>query len=152
MRKYRVLVVIPGRVVELVVEGDQVPCGAVLVAQLTRRDLVRGVVDELKEHGRVIRGWMGFRPDDLTSAERNALGIEGDVGILLDDVFADGPSAAAGLRRGDVIIAINGEAIFSQRQARLLVAGTRPGDAVDVRGLRDGSEFDATIVVTERPP
>mgnify|MGYP001824732172 CR=1 FL=1 len=115
-------------------------------------DLVRGVVDELKLHGRVIRGWMGFRPDDLTSAERGALGIEGDVGILLDEVFADGPSAAAGLRRGDVIIAINGEAIFSQRQARLLVAGTRPGDAVDVRGLRDGDEFDATIVVTERPP
>jgi len=115
-------------------------------------DLVRGVVDELKEHGRVIRGWMGFRPDDLTTAERSAFGIEGDIGILLDEVFAEGPSAAAGLQRGDVILAINGDPIISQRQARLLVAGTRPGDAVDVVGLRDGEQFNATIIVTERPP
>ncbi|MGI9221364.1 MAG: S1C family serine protease [Woeseiaceae bacterium] len=114
-------------------------------------DLVRGVVDELKQHGRVVRGWMGFGPDDLTQAERSAMGIEGDIGILLDEVFADSPSAAAGLQRGDVILAINGEPIFSDRQARLLVAGTRPGDAVDVVGMRDGEQFDATIIVGERP-
>lgn len=115
-------------------------------------DLVRGVVEELKEHGRVVRGWMGFDPDDLTPAERNARGIEGDIGILLDEVFESSPAAAAGLVRGDVIIAINGERIFSQRQARLLVAGTRPGDAVNIIGLRDTEEFTATIIVGERPP
>jgi serine protease DegS len=115
-------------------------------------DLVRGVVEELKENGRVVRGYMGFQPDDLTQAERNALGIEGDVGILLDEVFTDGPAAAAGLNRGDVILAINGHTIVSQRQARLMVAGTRPGDPVDIVGLREGGEFQATIIVGERPP
>ncbi|MEM7279985.1 MAG: trypsin-like peptidase domain-containing protein, partial [Pseudomonadota bacterium] len=115
-------------------------------------DLVRGVVAELKEHGRVVRGWMGFDPDDLTPAERSAMGIEGDIGILLDEVFPNSPSAAAGLQDGDVILSINGERIFSQRQARLLVAGTRPGDKVDIIGLRDYEEFTATIIVGERPP
>ena len=115
-------------------------------------DLVRGVVEELKEHGRVVRGWMGFQPDDLTPAERSAMGIEGDIGILLDEVLADSPAATAGLHRGDVILAINGQRIISQRQARLIVAGTRPGDAVDIIGLRDNEQFDATIVVGERPP
>lgn len=115
-------------------------------------DLVRGVVEELKLHGRVMRGWMGFQPDDLTPAERLARGIEGGVGILLDGVFSNSPAAAAGLVRGDVIVAINGEPIYSQRQARLLVAGTSPGDAVDIVGLRDQDEFAATIIVGERPP
>lgn len=115
-------------------------------------DLVRGVIEELKLHGRVVRGWMGFEPDDLTPAERLALGIEGNVGILLDGVYADSPAATAGLLRGDVILAINGDPIVSQRQARLLVAGTTPGDAVSIVGLRDAQEFTATIVVGERPP
>lgn len=115
-------------------------------------DLVRGVVEELKEHGRVMRGWMGFQPDDLTPAERSALGIEGDIGILLDEVLAGSPAAAAGLIRGDVILAINGDPIVSQRQARLMVAGTRPGDPVDIVGLREDGQFQATIIVGERPP
>lgn len=115
-------------------------------------DLVRGVVEELKQHGRVVRGWMGFEPDDLTPAERTALGIEGNIGILLDGVYADSPAATAGLVRGDIILAINGVAIVSQRQARLLVAGTAPGDTVRISGLHNGNNFSATIIVAERPP
>ena len=115
-------------------------------------DLVRGVVEELKKNGRVVRGWMGFQPDDLTQAERSAFGIEGDVGILLDEVLANSPAAAAGLNRGDVILAINGNTIVSQRQARLMVAGTRPGDSIDIVGLRQDGRFEATIIVGERPP
>ena len=114
-------------------------------------DLVRGVVAEIKQHGRVIRGWMGLEPDDLTSAERAAMGIEGNVGILLSDVYEGGPAAAADLRRGDVIIAINGEQIFSQRQARLLVAGANPGDEVELVGIRDGQRFSTSVIAAERP-
>ena len=113
-------------------------------------DLVRGVVDEIKQHGRVIRGYLGLQPDDLTSAERDALGIEGNVGILLSIVFEGSPAATAGLRQGDVIIAINGEEILSQRQAQLVVAGTSPGDQVEVVGIRDGQRFEATVIATER--
>lgn len=116
-------------------------------------DLVRGVVEEIKLNGRVIRGWMGFIPDehDITPAERSALGIEGNLGILLDDVYAGSPAAAANLMPGDVILAIAGEPIFSQRQARLLVAGSNPGDAVEIVGWRDGQRFTSTILVGDRP-
>ncbi len=114
-------------------------------------DLVRGVVAEIKQHGRVIRGWMGLEPDDLTSAERAAMGIEGNVGILLSDDYEGGPAAAADLRRGDVIVAINGEQIFSQRQARLLVAGANPGDEVELVGIRDGQRFSTSVIAAERP-
>ena len=114
-------------------------------------DLVRGVVAEIKENGRVIRGYLGIVPDDLTRAEFEALGLDSSVGILLSHVFEDSPAATAGLRRNDVIITINGEPIRSGQQARLLVAGLRPGDTVDLVGWRDGRRLTASLLAGERP-
>lgn len=114
-------------------------------------DLVRGVVNEIQRNGRVIRGWMGLEPDDLTDAERSALGLENNVGILLDCVYDEGPAARAGLRRGDVILSINGEPILSQRRALLIVAGANPGDVVQITAWRDGVRQETTVVAGERP-
>jgi len=114
-------------------------------------DLVRGVVDQIKLHGRVIRGWMGLSPDDLTSAEREALGLDDNAGILLESVHEGGPAAAAGLQRDDVVLSINGEPILSRRQALLIVAGTTPGDQVEIVGMRDGERFQVTVIAGERP-
>ena len=114
-------------------------------------DLVRGVVDEIKKNGRVIRGWMGLEPDELTDAERTTLGLTGNAGILLAHVYEDGPAAQAALQRGDVILSINGEPILSQRQAQLIVAGTNPGDVVDIVAWRDGQELQTTVIAGERP-
>lgn len=114
-------------------------------------DLVRGVVDQIKLHGRVIRGWMGLSPDDLTSAERDVLGLDDGAGILLESVHEGGPAAAAGLRRDDIILSFNGEPILSRRQALLIAAGTSPGDQVDILVMRDGERFQVTITTGERP-
>jgi serine peptidase DegS len=114
-------------------------------------DLVRGVVVEIKQHGRVIRGWMGLEPDDLTPAEREAFGLENDVGIMLSDIYEGGPADAADLKVGDIIIEIDGERIYSQRQALLLVTAAKPGDELELVGLRDGREFRTTVIAAERP-
>ena len=114
-------------------------------------DLVRGVVEQIKLNGRVVRGYMGLLPDDLTNSERLARGIESGNGILLTDVYAGGPAAAADLRVGDVILELNGEPVYSQRQALLISASTRPGDTVEVVGLRDGDRFTTTVTAVERP-
>ena len=114
-------------------------------------DLVRGVVDEIKDHGRVIRGWMGLEPDDLTQVERDAIGLENDVGILLSEIYEGGPADVADLQVGDVIIEIDGERIYSQRQALLLVTAAKPGDVLELVGMRDGVEFRTRVIAAERP-
>jgi S1-C subfamily serine protease len=114
-------------------------------------DLVRGVVEQIKQHGRVIRGYMGLLPDDLTNAERSMRGIDGSMGILLIEVYDGGPAEAAGLRVDDVILEMNGEPVYSSRQALLISASTAPGDTVEVVGLRNGERFSVTVTAVERP-
>jgi serine peptidase DegS len=115
-------------------------------------DLVRGVVDEIKRHGRVIRGWVGFvHPEELSRAESDALGIEPNVGILVK-IIPNGPAAVAGLTDGDVILAINDEPIRTAQQARLLVAALEPGDQIDLQVWRAGRSFAVNLTAAERPP
>jgi serine peptidase DegS len=115
-------------------------------------DLVRGVVDEIKRHGRVIRGWVGFvDPQELSRAEAAALGIERNVGILVR-IIPNGPAAVAGLTDGDVILAINDEPIRTAQQARLLVAALEPGDQIELQVWRDSRSFEVTVTAAERPP
>jgi S1-C subfamily serine protease len=94
---------------------------------------------------------MGLLPDDLTDAERLALGIENKTGIMLMEVYAGGPAATADLREGDIILEINGEPVYSQRQALLISASTAPGDTVEILAIRDDIRFRTTITAGERP-
>lgn len=114
-------------------------------------DLVRGVVDQIKQHGRVIRGWMGMVPDDLADSERDLRGLEPNVGIIVISVHDGGPAALAGLRSDDVILSMNGEIVADKRQALLISASTRPGDPVELVILRDGERRTVTITAAERP-
>ena len=114
-------------------------------------DLVRGVVEQIKLHGRVIRGYMGLLPDDLTDSERRAHGIDDSTGIILMEIYEGGPAADADLRVGDIIIAMNGVPVFSRRDALLISASTVPGDVVSVTGIRDGQRFETTVTAGERP-
>ena len=114
-------------------------------------DLVRGVVEQIKLHGRVIRGWLGMVPDDLTDSERRANEIDSGAGIVLMEVYEGGPASLAGLRTGDIIIGLDGETIYSSRQALLIAANKAPGDTVEVLGIRDRERFATTITAGERP-
>ena len=115
-------------------------------------DLVRGVVEEIKQHGRVIRGYVGFIPDELSRVESAALGIDADTGILLTGIVGGSPAEHAGLQAGDIILSINDEPILSRQQALLIVARLNPDDRVQIEGLRGNQRFRVTLTATERPP
>jgi len=112
-------------------------------------NLVRGVMAELIEHGRVIRGWLGINAWYLPVLQAQALGLS-DPGIEL--LAVSGPAAAAGLRRGDILTHVDGERMLSPQQMMNLVARARPGQTLRLRGIRRGDGiFEADVVLEERP-
>ncbi len=112
-------------------------------------NLVRGVMAELIEHGRVIRGWLGVNAWYLPALQAQSLGLSGP-GLELLDV--SGPAAAAGLRRGDIVTHVNGERMLTPQQMRDLVASARPGQTIRIRAIRRGAGlFEIDAVLEERP-
>ena len=114
-------------------------------------NLVRGVMTQLIENGRVIRGYLGVEGSDLSPRAAHLFGIEGPA-IRLDKVDVGGPADVAGLLPGDVLTHINEQRMFSQQQAMNAVASGKPGDQVSIRVARpDGTSFDTVAVLEERP-
>jgi serine peptidase DegS len=112
-------------------------------------NLVRGVMEQLIKHGRVIRGYLGVDTTDLPEAQSRALGIDGSA-VLLQAV--NGPAAAAGLRPGDVLTHINEQRMFTQQQAMNLVASSQPGERIKIRVARgNGTTYATEAVLEERP-
>jgi serine protease DegS len=116
-------------------------------------NLVRGVMQQLIAHGRVIRGNLGVgppEPRDLSAAQTAPLGIEGPAVLITG---TSGPAEAAGLRAGDVLTHINGERMFSRQQALTFVASSQPGEHITIRAVHpDGTPFETDAVLEERPP
>jgi S1-C subfamily serine protease len=112
-------------------------------------NLVRGVVEQLIEHGRVIRGYLGLELSNLSAPEAETFGLSG-AAVLIEEVR--GPAQAGGLKAGDVITHLDGERIDNAQQLLSLVAGTQPGTRVNIGGAHiDGALFEAEIVLAERP-
>jgi serine protease DegS len=116
-------------------------------------NLVRGVMEEIFKNGRVIRGWLGVVPQDLTPEQARALGAP-DGGVLVANLYVNSPALRAGLRPGDLITRIDDEPMQSAQEALSYVARLAPGATVRIHGLRRGESFDMRAQVVERgkPP
>ena len=79
-------------------------------------NIVRAVYEQLRQHGRVRRGDIGVRPQTLTPVLATGLGLARDHGVVLADVLPGGPAAQAGLRPGDVVVALDGKPMENGRQ------------------------------------
>jgi serine peptidase DegS len=115
-------------------------------------NLVRGVMQDLVEHGRVIRGWLGVSTQTLTPDQARALGLAGSYGIILTTVQPDSPAERAGLRPNDVITHVNGEPVLVWQDALRSIAAMRPGTKVTLGGSRLGQPFQVEAEVAERQP
>ena len=111
-------------------------------------DIAMDVVKELKAHGKVTRGRIGVRLQDLTPELAAALGASAG-GALIVDAMRGGPADRAGLRSADVVVAFAGRPVTSHVELMRLVAGTAPGQTVEIRYLRDGVTAAAPITVEE---
>jgi serine protease Do len=110
------------------------------------------IVDSLQKTGKVVRGWMGVAIQEITPALAKSFKLpEQRKGVLISDVNENGPSHAAGVKRGDVVISFNGKEVQNVSQLRNLVARTIVGKDAQVKVLRDGKEQTIAVKVAERP-
>jgi serine protease Do len=122
--------------------------GSVGIGFAIPSDVVRPVVDQLREHGRVARGWLGVQMQEVTPALAKAVGLGRDKGVLVDVVEKDSPAARAELKQGDVILAFDGRPIASPRDLAFAVADTQAGQSIPVRVWRDGAERTLEVTIS----
>ena len=112
-------------------------------------DMAKTVMDSIIKHGRVIRGWLGVSIQNLTPELAKSLGIKDTEGALIAGVENDSPADKAGLKRGDLVVEMNGKKIKDVTTLRNTVASTAPGTKVDFKVNRNGKEMTITVTLAE---
>ncbi len=112
--------------------------------------LVKKVSADLLKYGTVQRGYIGIYPVELNSTIAKEKGVNVGQGIYIDKVSEKGAAEAAGLKKGDVIVKMEGQPLNSDAQMREIIGRRRPGDVVVVTINRDGSERDVKVQLRNR--
>ena len=113
--------------------------------------IAQPVVEELRSRGYVRRGWVGVQLQPLEAALAEAMGVMAREGALVAAVLPDSPAAAAGLRPGDVILAIDGKPTRTVREVLDTVAAIPPGKEVTLLLERERRTLEVKLVAGERP-
>lgn len=113
--------------------------------------LAQTVLQDIIEHGRPLRGWLGIEGDPVTAGIARSLKLKEAKGIVVMGVLRDGPAHKAGLEPGDVIVAIDGKELDDAHQALMMISRHRPGDKVKMTIYRDGKRHDLIATAIERP-
>ena len=114
-------------------------------------DMAINVLGQIVKYGYVVRGWLGVGGQALTPSILNKLGLKNISGILVTDVDAQGPGDKASLKPGDIITHMNGQTIESAQDILNIVATGKPGDSIEVTGLRQRQSFKTRAVLGQRP-
>ena len=114
-------------------------------------NMAKNVIAQLKTSGTVARGWLGVHIQPVTPDLAAGLGLAKPEGALVSDVTADSPAAAAGIRQGDVIVAIGNKRIERLRELPRLVAAIPAGETARMTLVRDGSEKTVEVRVGKMP-
>jgi serine protease DegS len=115
-------------------------------------NMVRGVMDQILAHGRVRRGWLGVSSEEVPRATAAALGIDPPTALRISNVVPDGPAAAVGLQRDDLVTHLNGQPIINATEALNRVAAMAPGSLLDIQARRGVQRLSFKATLEERPP
>jgi serine protease DegS len=113
--------------------------------------LAKGVMKQIIEHGRVVRGWLGIEAQDLTPLLAESFGLATVQGVLITGVLRGGPAELAGLQPGDVVTALNDQQVLNARDSMNRIAEQPPGSTLRIQGLRAGKSLNAEARIGERP-
>lgn len=113
--------------------------GSVGIGFATPSELIIPIIAQLRQSGHIERGWLGVSVQD------------GDNGVSVAGVEKSSPAAHAGIRQGDLVLAVNGEHIDSSRALIRTVAAVAPGSSVKLSIRRQGHDMDVSVTVGRRP-
>jgi serine protease Do len=114
-------------------------------------NMARNVLERLASGGVVTRGYLGIALQDLDAGLAAQLNLPDQNGALVDDVLPDAPAAKAGLKSGDVIVAVNDKPIEDAHSLQLTVSQISPGTSVAVKIIRDGLNKTVNVTLAELP-
>ena len=110
------------------------------------------VLEDLVQHGRVIRGSLGVRAQQLSPQLAQSMGLSPPYALIITHVQTGSPAYTAALQPGDIVTHMNGNLVTDGAHAANLVANLKPGDPVRLRIIRDSQVNDVTAIAGTRPP
>jgi serine protease DegS len=113
-------------------------------------DMVRGIMKQLVETGKVSRGWLGLGGQDVTAALAESFGLKDVQGVLVSNVFRGAAADRAGLRPGDVITMIDDNKVTSAFDIVNAIGTKRPGSEVVIRGWRGEQRLEVRATLDDR--
>ena len=113
-------------------------------------NMARNIIEQLKKHGHVTRGWLGVSIQDLTPELAEYYGIKEGTGALVGEVFKGDPADKAGIKPKDIIVEVNGNKISDSRDLSRLIADVAVGNKVAVKIIRNGKEKILYPVIAKR--
>lgn len=110
-------------------------------------NMVKQVMNQLITKGKVSRGWLGVSIRDLTDGDIKSLGLKNKKAVYVIDVVPGGPASRNRIRRGDVILKLNGGSVINKQTLPNLIARHQPGSQVRLTVFRGGKEYDLDVVL-----
>jgi len=114
-------------------------------------NMARGVMDQIVEHGKVIRGYMGVAIQAVDPDMAKAFGLSHGGGALISDVSANSPASKAGLQTGDIVLELNGQAVNGPDDLSVHISQMAPGTVVHLRIFRKGQNETVDVTLGESP-
>lgn len=113
-------------------------------------NMAKGIIDQLKSHGEVVRGWLGVQIQDLTKEMSEYHGAKDKKGALVLEVIEGNPAAKAGIKAKDIITEVNGKPIESVRDLTRIIADIPVGDTAVVTVIRNGKQEKIKVNIAKR--
>ncbi|HEY6872335.1 MAG TPA: DegQ family serine endoprotease [Geobacteraceae bacterium] len=110
-------------------------------------NMAKNTIAQLKETGKVTRGWIGVAIQTVTPDLARSFGLASEKGALVSEVAKDGPADKAGMKSGDIILEFDGKTVHEMNELPRIVAATPVGKKADMKILRDGKEMVLTVAV-----
>jgi serine protease Do len=114
-------------------------------------NMARGVMDQIVAHGKVVRGYLGVYIQNVTPEIAKAFNLNQNAGALIGDVQPNTPGARAGLKKGDVVVGLNGTPVKDANDLQLRISESAPGTNVSLDVMREGKSQNVNVTLGELP-